>query len=78
MNQSQQFQAIIRLYREETGNDSINMLDVAKFAIGKGVKPPKPKTPEALLAEKFSAAAREETERDEVTGDHHTASIATG
>lgn len=65
---AQQLQAIIHLYREQTGIESVDMHEVAKFAIGLGVKPPKPKTPEALLAEKFSAAAREETDVDEVTG----------
>lgn len=33
-----------------------------------GMQPPKPKTPEAMLAELFSSAAREETGRDEITG----------
>ena len=66
---AQQLQAIIRLYRERTGAESVDMHEVAKFAIKElGMKPPKPKTPEALLAEKFSAAAREETDVDEVTG----------
>lgn len=65
---AQQYQAIIRLYREETGQQSVDMHEVARFAIRKGVNPPTPKTPEALLAEKLSAAAREETAVDEATG----------
>jgi len=65
---AQQYQAIIRLYREETGEQSVDMHEVARFAISKGVKPPTPKTPEALLAEKLSAAAREESAVDDETG----------
>ena len=64
----QQYQAIVRWYREETGKQSVDMNEVALFAMGKGMKPPTPKTPVALLAEKLSAAAREETSVDEVTG----------
>ena len=65
---AQQYQAIIRRYRDEHGGDQVDMHEVAKYAIGLGMKPPTPKTPEALLAEKLSVAAREETGVDEVTG----------
>ena len=74
---AQQLQAILRLYRQETGKDSVDMHDVARFAISKGVKPPTPKTQEALLAEKFSAAAREETARDQETGRPYRVNFAT-
>ena len=74
--QKDQYQAIIRLYRQETGVDAVDMHEVAKFAISRGVKPPKPKTPEALLAEKFSAAAREETSKDEETGRPYRVNVA--
>jgi hypothetical protein len=73
---AEQYQAIIRRYREVTGNEAVDMHEVAKFAIGLGVKPPRPKTPEALLAEKFSAAAREETAKDEVTGRPYRVNVA--
>jgi hypothetical protein len=65
---AQQLQAIIRRYKEEKGVQSVDMKDVAKYAIELGMKPPIPKTPVALLAEQLSAAAREETGVDEVTG----------
>lgn len=65
---AQQRQAIIRRYCEETGTRSWDNHAVAEYAIKLGVKPPKPKTPVALLAELFSQAAREETGKDEVTG----------
>jgi hypothetical protein len=74
--QKQQDQALIRLYRQESGMEAFTMLDVAKFAISRGVKPPKPKTPEALLAERFSAAAREETAKDEETGRPYRVNVA--
>jgi hypothetical protein len=74
---AQQLKAILRLYRKETGKDSVDMHDVARFAISKGVKPPIPKTREALLAEKFSAAAREETARDPETGRPYRVNFAT-
>lgn len=65
---SQQYQAVIRLYRETFGVDQVDMNEVAKFAIARGVKAPVPKTPEAMLAEKLSSAAREETAVDDATG----------
>lgn len=64
----EQRQAIVRRYREETGKQSVDMHEVAAYAIRLGMKPPKPKTEVALLAEMLSAAAREETCIDEVTG----------
>lgn len=73
---AQQYQAIIRRYREVTGTEAVDMHDVAKYAISLGVRPPKPKTPEALLAEKLSAAAREETAKDEETGRPYRVNVA--
>lgn len=73
---NQQFQDILRMYRQETGNDGADMHEVAKYAIRHGVVPPKPKTPEALLAEKFSAAAREETAIDKQTGRPYRMNVA--
>lgn len=74
--QKQQDQAIIRLYRQETGQEAVDMHEVARFAISRGVKPPKPKTPEALLAERFSASAREETAKDDETGRPYRVNVA--
>ena len=65
---NQQRQAIVRRYREETGEQSVDMNKVAEYAIALGMKAPTPKSPVALLAELLSAAAREETGVDEVTG----------
>lgn len=76
MNKSQSMQAIIRRYREQTGNDSVDMHDVAKYAVGLGWALPKPKTALERLAEQFSSAAREEIRRDEVTGKPYRANLA--
>lgn len=73
----QQYQALIRKFREETGQQSVDMHEIAEWAISKGVRPPKPRTPAALLAEKLSAAAREETNKDEVTGRPYRVNFAT-
>lgn len=73
---AQEMQSIIRRYREETGEESIDMHDVAKYAVRMGWPLPKPKTPIDLLAEQFSSAAREEVRRDEVTGRPYRANLA--
>ena len=65
---TQRMHSIIHRYREETGNASVNMHDVAAYAAKKGWPLPKPKTALDRLAEEFSSAAREEIRRDEVTG----------
>ena len=72
----QQMHNIIRLYREKTGRQSIDMHDVAKFAHEMGWPLPKPKDPIDLLAEKFSSAAREEIRTDKVTGRPYRANLA--
>lgn len=64
------------MFREETGENSVNMHDVAKFAVGKGWKLPTPKSPIDILAEQFSKAAREEYRRDDVTGRPYRANLA--
>lgn len=69
-------QRIIQWYRDETGDDTVDMHKVAKFAIKNGWKLPKPKDPLAHLAEKFADAAREETRIDETTGRPYRANLA--
>lgn len=73
---AQEMQSIIRRYREETGEEAIDMHDVAKYAVRMGWPLPKPKTAIDLLAEQFSSAAREEVRRDEVTGRPYRANLA--
>jgi hypothetical protein len=72
----QQMQRVIQWYREETGSDTVDMHEVAKFAVKKGWKLPIPKDPLAHLAEQFSDAAREETRIDEKTGKPYRANLA--
>jgi len=73
---AQEMQSIIKRYRAETGNDSVDMHEVAKYAAGMGWPLPKPKTALDRLAEQFSSAAREEMRKDEVTGRPYRANLA--
>jgi hypothetical protein len=68
MNKNQQIQALIRHYKEITGEKEIEMPKVVEFAVAHGWKLPQPKTPQEILAKEFSEAAREETRRDGKTG----------
>jgi len=69
-------QALIRMYREKTGKQSVDMHDVANFAVSKGWPLPKPKNPLDRLAEQFSLAAREEIRKDPETGRPYRANLA--
>lgn len=73
---AQQMQSIIRRYREDTGQDSVDMHEVSKYAVKMGWPLPTPKTALDRLAEQFSSAAREETRRDNVTGQPYRANLA--
>jgi hypothetical protein len=73
---SQEMQSIIKRYKEVTGQASVDMHDVAKYAMSMGWPLPKPKTALERLAEQFSGAAREEIRRDEVTGKPYRANLA--
>lgn len=72
----QEMQHIIRHFREKTGDASVNMHEVAKFAVSMGWPLPVPKSPLDRLAEQFSSAAREEIRHDEVTGRPYRANLA--
>lgn len=73
---SQEMQSIIKRYKEATGQGSVDMHDVAKYAVSMGWPLPKPKTALERLAEQFSGAAREEIRRDEITGKPYRANLA--
>ncbi|MBI5936456.1 MAG: hypothetical protein HY850_01250 [Betaproteobacteria bacterium] len=73
---AQQMQSIIKCYRDETGKDSVDMHDVAQYAVKMGWPLPAPKTAIDRLAEQFSSAAREEVRRDEITGRPYRANLA--
>ncbi len=68
MTKHQQKQALIRLYKEQTGKKEIEMADVAAFAAEMGWILPQPQSPLELLAKEFAQAAREETRNDGKTG----------
>ena len=69
-------QQLIRMYREETGQEVIDMHAVAKFAVSNGWQLPMPKDPISRLAEQFASAAREETRIDQETGRPYRANLA--
>lgn len=73
---AQRLQRLIQHYREETGNESVDMHEVAKFAADRGYPLPKPKSALDRLAEEFSSAAREEVRHDKVTGQPYRANLA--
>jgi hypothetical protein len=58
-------QMFIKHYKETTGKTEVDMRDVARLAIDKGWKIPKPVDAVDRLAREFSRAAREETRYDE-------------
>lgn len=76
MSKKQDMQRLIRLYREQTGTQSVDMHEVAQHAVSKGWPLPKPKDPIDRLAEQFSSAAREEIRRDTVTGRPYRGNLA--
>jgi hypothetical protein len=73
---STEMQAVMRMYMEKTGNQVVDMREVAKFAVSMGWPLPAPKSAIDRLAEQFSSAAREEIRKDEVTGKPYRANLA--
>lgn len=62
-------QALIRIYKVETGAKEIDMHDVAAWAMkNHGLRGPTALTPVELLAKEFAKAAREELRHDQQTG----------
>lgn len=69
MSQHQDKQKVIRYYKEQTGEKDVDMKEVAKWAVAKGLlKLPKPRDPYDILKERLSEAARIETRYDNKTG----------
>ncbi len=65
--ENQRLQRMMRLYKEETGERELDMHKVASFCESKGWPLPRPSSPLDLLAQKLSAAAREEIRYDKST-----------
>lgn len=76
MTRLEEMQRIIRLYRQETGIQEVDMHKVAVFATSKGWPLPKPTSPLEILAAQFTQAAREEIRKDQVTGRPYRANHA--
>lgn len=76
MTKKKEMQYLIRAYREQTGQQSVDMHEIAKFAVSKGWPLPAPKSPIERLAEQFSVASREEIRRDLETGRPYRANLA--
>jgi len=68
MTKHQEMQAIMRRYRDETGESDIDMRHVAQFAADRGWPLAQPMDPIELLAKEFARAAREEIKHDQATG----------
>jgi len=69
-------QGIIRMYKEKTGIQEVDMFEVAKFAVKNGWELPEPESPMERLAKEFSQAAREEIRYDKGTGRPYRANHA--
>lgn len=76
MAKKKEMQYLLHRFREETGQELVDMHELAKFAVAKGWPLPTPKSPLDRLAEQFASAAREELRKDEVTGRPYRANLA--
>lgn len=68
MSKNEQLQAMIQLYKTETGSKTVDMEEVADWAIRRGATLPKPKSARELLVAQLSDAARAEYRQDTKTG----------
>lgn len=68
MNRNEQLQAMIQLYKSETGEKAVDLELITDWAIARGATLPKPKTARDLLAAQFADAARAEYRVDPKTG----------
>jgi hypothetical protein len=68
MTRNERNQALIRKYKETTGDVTVDMEKVAEWAISIGALLPKPKTAKELFVEQLSDAARAEFRQDAKTG----------
>jgi hypothetical protein len=68
MTRNEQLQSMIQLYKAETGSKTVDMEDVADWAIRRGATLPKPKSARELLVAQLADAARAEYRQDSKTG----------
>lgn len=76
MSKTADMQRLIKYYKDETGEQEVDMHKIAKYAIQKGWPMPKPKDPLDMLASQFSKAARQEVRHDKSTGKPYRANHA--
>ena len=76
MAKKKEMQYLLHRFREETGQEQVDMHELARYAVSKGWPLPTPKSPLDRLAEQFASAAREEMRKDEVTGRPYRANLA--
>lgn len=68
MTRNERYQALMQLYKTETGNKVVDMEAMADWCIHRGVELPKPKSARDLLVAQLSDAARAEYRQDPKTG----------
>lgn len=68
MTRNERYQTLMQLYKTETGSKTIDMEQMADWAIHRGVTLPKPKSARDLLVAQLSDAARAEYRQDPKTG----------
>ena len=68
MTNNERLQAMMQLYKEETGERVLDLDAVAAWAIKRGATLPKPKTAQELFAAQLADAARAEHRTDPKTG----------
>lgn len=68
MTKNEQLQAMIQLYKSQTGNKTVDMELVADWAIQHGASLPKPKSARDLFVAQLSDAARAQYRQDPKTG----------
>lgn len=61
-------QALMRRYKDETGERELDLHEVARWAVSNGWPLPKPVDPYERLARQFAEAARVEVRQDKETG----------
>lgn len=68
MTRNERLQALMQLYKTETGSKVIDMEQMADWAIKRGASLPKPKSPRDMFVAQLADAARAEFRQDPKTG----------
>jgi hypothetical protein len=76
LSKQKQLQGLLRLYREETKEEAVDLHKVSEWAEARGWTMPRPADPRKLLAQQLAEAAREETRYDSQTSRPYRANHA--